>query len=263
MVVATLGATAPELTYPISTERIATGVERLDTMLGGGYFRGSTVQITGGPGTGKTTLAGAFMLAACRRGETALMVSFDEVSEEIQRNLTSVNMNLAPCLAQGALTIEAIRTESRSAEEHLLYLKSLIETRHPHCMVIDPVTALVKAGGLTVALTVVQRLVRLTKAQGITLLCTSLTESSDPLTEAGAIADFHHSRHLDSPVLLHSGRGAQPRTHHHQIPRHQALGSGARIDPERRGRVVDGCLQRARGGADGHAPRGTRCRSSV
>ena len=60
LVVATLGATAPELIYPISTERIATGVERLDTMLGGGYFRGSTVQITGGPGTGKTTLAGAF-----------------------------------------------------------------------------------------------------------------------------------------------------------------------------------------------------------
>ena len=187
IVVTTLGATAPLLLYPIFTERVSSGVERLDTMLGGGYFRGSTVQITGGPGTGKTTLAGAFIAAACQRGETALFVSFDEVGDEIQRNLASVHICLAPYQEQGVLSIEALRTEARSAEEHLLHLKSLIETRRPHCMVIDPITALVKAGGLAAALTVVQRLVRLTKAQGITLLCTSLTESSDPLTEAGAI----------------------------------------------------------------------------
>lgn len=187
IVVTTLGATAPELRYPIFTERVSTGIERLDTMLGGGYFRGSTVQITGGPGTGKTTLAGEFVKAACQRGETALFVSFDEVGDEIQRNLASVNICLAPYQEQGILSIEALRTEARSAEEHLLHLKSLIETRRPRCMVIDPITALVKAGGLAAALTVVQRLVRLTKAQGITLLCTSLTESSDPLTEAGAI----------------------------------------------------------------------------
>ncbi len=187
IVVATLGATAPELQYPIFTERVSAGVTRLDTMLDGGYFRGSTVQITGGPGTGKTTLAGAFIAAACGRGEPALLVSFDEVGDEIARNLASVNIHLAPYQAQGLLTIQALRTEARSAEEHLLHLKSLIETRQPRCMAIDPITALVKAGGLAAALTVVQRLVRLTKAQGITLLCTSLTESSDPLTEAGAI----------------------------------------------------------------------------
>jgi len=187
IVVTTLGATAPELQYPIFTERVSTGIARLDTMLGDGYFRASTVQITGGPGTGKTTLAGAFLAAACRREETALFISFDEVGDEIQRNLASVNICLAPYQEQGLLTIQALRTEARSAEEHLLHLKSLIETRRPRCMVIDPITALVKAGGLAAALTVVQRLVRLTKAQGITLLCTSLTESSDPLTEAGAI----------------------------------------------------------------------------
>ena len=187
VVVASLGATVHELNYPIFTERISAGVERLDTMLDGGYFRGSTVQITGGPGTGKTTLAGAFIAAACRRGEAALLVSFDEVGDEILRNLASVNIHLAPCREQELLTIAALRTEARSAEEHLLHLKSLIETRHPRCMVIDPITALIKAGGLTTALTVVQRLVRMTKAREITLLCTSLTESSDPLTEAGAI----------------------------------------------------------------------------
>ena len=187
LVVATLGATAPELDYTIFTERVSAGVERLDTMLDGGYFRGSTVQITGGPGTGKTTLAGAFIAASCQRGDPALLVSFDEVGEEITRNLASVNIRLAPYLEQGVLTIQALRTEARSAEEHLLHLKSLIETQHPRCMVIDPITALVKAGGLSAALTVVQRLVRLTKSLGITLLCTSLTESSDPLTEAGAI----------------------------------------------------------------------------
>ena len=187
IVVATLGATAPELAYPIFTERVSTGVARLDTMLDGGFFRGSTVQITGGPGTGKTTLAGAFIESACRRKETALLVSFDEVGDEIMRNLASVNIRLGPCLHEGTLTIAALRTEARSAEEHLLHLKSLIETRQPRFMVIDPITSLVKAGGLAAALTVVQRLVRLTKTQGITLFCTSLTESSDPLTEAGAI----------------------------------------------------------------------------
>lgn len=187
VIVATLGATSPQLQYPVFTERVSTGIARLDTMLGDGYFRGATVQITGGAGTGKTTLEGAFIDAACRRGETTLLVSFDEVGDEMLRNLASVNILLAPHLESGVLTIEAIRTEARNAEEHLLYLHSLIETRRPRCMVIDPITAFIKAGGVTTARSVAQRVVHLTKAKGITLLCTVLTESSDPLTDVGVI----------------------------------------------------------------------------
>ena len=86
------------------------------------------------------------------------------MGDEIERNLASVNIRLAPFMNNGLLAIRAIRTEARSAEEHLLRLKKLIEAVHPRCMVIDPITALIKAGGLPTAIAVVQRLVRLTKS---------------------------------------------------------------------------------------------------
>ena len=77
-------------------ERLSSGVERLDTMLGGGYYRGAGVLLTGSPGTAKTTLAGAFALASCARGDATLFVSFDSPADEVVRNLTSVGIDLAP-----------------------------------------------------------------------------------------------------------------------------------------------------------------------
>lgn len=173
--------------HEAGTERVSTGVERLDTMLSGGYYRGSSILISGHPGTAKSTLAGAFVAAACKRGERALLVSFDEGEPEFLRNLESVSISLAPHIRAGLLRVVSFRNESRSAEEHLLVLKRLIRSHEPRSIVIDPLSALVHAGGFERALGVAQRLLRLTKEGGITLLCTTLLGTDEVATEGTAL----------------------------------------------------------------------------
>jgi circadian clock protein KaiC len=172
--VASLGTS--EIDYAVSGERVSTGIPRLDQMLRGGYYRGSSVLVTGAPGTAKSTLAGAFVEAACRRGERALLVSFDQASGEIVRDLASVSIDLASHISAGLLRLYGARTEAGSAEAHLMTLRRLIEEHEPSCVVVDPLSAMIKAGGFIPALSVAQRLIHLAKTRSITLLCTSLLE---------------------------------------------------------------------------------------
>jgi circadian clock protein KaiC len=162
----------------VTDERISTGVSRLDTMLGGGYYRASTVLITGFPGTAKTTLAGTFLQAACERGERTLFVSFDSDAAELTRNLASVNIRLQRFVDNGLLTIKSARTLSGSAEIHLMRIRNLAIKHEVRCMVIDPISALAKVGDEATAYNVAERLIEWTKASGITLLCTSLLDSA-------------------------------------------------------------------------------------
>lgn len=185
--VASIGITRRQVEYPVSTERISTGVERLDTMMNGGYVRGTSILVTGAPGTAKSTLAGSFTRAACERSERALYISFDESPQEIIRNFASVNIKLAPYVESGLLHMESYRTDARSAEEHLMRMRALIEEHQPRCMVIDPLSAIVKAGGPLAALGVAVRLLHLAKLHGITLFSTSLIEGTEPLAEATPI----------------------------------------------------------------------------
>jgi circadian clock protein KaiC len=173
-----------EIRHRASTERISAGFERLDKMLGGGLFRGSSTLITGLPGTSKTTLAGKFAEAACRRGERTLFVSFDEGAEPIVRNLASVGIQFKPHLKSGLLRMYSARTESTGAEDQLAKLKSLIRDYRPRCMVIDPLSAIAKAGGLAAARAVASRLIYLVKDQGITVFITAINEGDDPTAEA-------------------------------------------------------------------------------
>ncbi len=167
--------------------RVSTGVERLDTMLSGGYFRGASVLVTGSPGTSKSTLSCAFAEAACERGERALYVSFDESADEIIRNSSSVGIRLAPHVKSGALRLQARRADACSADAQLLQLQRLIAEHNPDCVVVDPVSALVKGGGTLAALTVCEGLLHVTKARGITILCTSLLDGNEPHAEASSI----------------------------------------------------------------------------
>ena len=180
-----VGAPEPtEIKQVASGERVSAGFERLDTMLGGGLFRGSSTLITGVPGTSKTTLAGKFVEAACRRGERTLFVSFDEGADRIARNLTSVGIRLKPHVKSGLLRMYSGRTESIGAEDHLLKLKALIREHRPRCMVIDPLSAIAKAGGIEAARAVANRLIYLAKDQKITVMVTAINEGDAPETEA-------------------------------------------------------------------------------
>lgn len=175
--------TPQRLEYPVSTERVSTGIDRLDTMLDGGYYRGSSMLISGAPGTAKTTLAGCFIAAACRRKDKSLFISFDESSGQIVRNLKSVGINLAPHVKKGLLKMVSLRSGSVSAEEHYLAMCRLIDEHQPECLVVDPISSLSRAGGQLRAISVVLRFVDYAKSKAITALMTSLLEHELPNQE--------------------------------------------------------------------------------
>jgi circadian clock protein KaiC len=180
-----VGAPEPaEIRQVASGERVSAGFERLDTLLGGGLFRGSSTLITGVPGTSKTTLAGKFAEAACRRGERTLFVSFDEAADRIARNLESVGIQLKPHIKTGLLRMYSGRTESVSAEDHLVKLKALIDEHRPRCVVIDPLSAIAKSGSLAAARAVANRFIYLAKDQRITVMVTAINNGDEPETES-------------------------------------------------------------------------------
>jgi circadian clock protein KaiC len=160
----------------VSKERVSSGVERLDTMLGGGFYRGATILITGFPGTAKTTLSGAFAEAACLRGEHTLFVSFDADSNEVVRDLSSVGIHLAPHVESGCLRMISARSVTGSAESYLVRLKTLAEDHGARCVVVDPVSTWTKSNDGIGVHGVAERLIDWSKSQGITLLCTSLLD---------------------------------------------------------------------------------------
>jgi circadian clock protein KaiC len=170
----------------VSNERVSSGVKRLDTMLGGGYYRGASVLVTGLPGTAKTTLAGAFAEAACRRGERALFVSFDSDSNEVVRDLASVGIQLGRYVRSGRLRLASARTITGSAETYLVRIKTLAAEQGARCLVIDPMSTWSKSGNDSSTHSVAERLIDWSKGNGITLVCTSLLDEMSGEKENGS-----------------------------------------------------------------------------
>ena len=171
-------------TAPASTERVGTGVARLDELLAGGPYRGSSLLISGRPGTAKSTLAACFAETTAERGERALYVSFDEMQAPYVRNLASVGIDLQPHIDRDRIRFCARTASAGVIPEHVLALEHHIDDFQPHTLVIDPVSALLKAGGGVSARNAVERILALTRQRGITSIMTSLTDEDDPEGEA-------------------------------------------------------------------------------
>jgi len=177
-----LPITSLDLQHPASTERISTGIAQLDTMLGGrGYFRGSTVLVSGTAGTGKSSLAAHFVDAACRRGERCLYFAFEESLHQITRNMRSIGLNLQPWLRKGRLHFYAARPTLGGLEQHLAAMGKMIDTFRPHVVVLDPITNFVSVGEVADVKSMLMRLVDALKRQQITTLFTSLTAADSAL----------------------------------------------------------------------------------
>lgn len=165
--------------YPVSDDLISSGLPRLDNMLRGGYRRGSNILISGAPGTAKSTLAGLFAATACLRGERTLYVSFNEVAAEIVRNLRSVGIRLAPHLKSGLLKILSTRTRGPNLEDQFGELRAQVRAHRPSCLVIDPLSALSMNVAHVASADAAQQFLDFVKAEGITVVNTSLLGGLD------------------------------------------------------------------------------------
>lgn len=176
-------STAAELNYGASTERVSTGVERLDAMLSGGYHRGSSVLVTGAPGTAKSSLSAAFAHDASARGERTLYVSFDESADQIVRNVASIGLNLQPFVDSGVLVLRSMRGRAESPESHVMRIRKLFEEHAPKNLIVDPLSSFLQRGCEPDAEAAALHLIDFAKSMGVTIVSTSLVVSSSPFSE--------------------------------------------------------------------------------
>ncbi len=177
-----LPLTSLQLQHKVSNERVSTGVPDLDEMLEGkGYFRGSSILLSGTAGSGKTTLAASFADATCRRGERCLYIDFEESRNQVERNMKSVGLHLDRWTRKGLLFHEAWRPTQFGIEMHLLRIHKLIETVKPQCVILDPVTNLINGSSEREVYSMLMRLLDFLKGAGITAIFVSLTGGGDDL----------------------------------------------------------------------------------
>lgn len=169
------------LSHRVSRERVSTGIPRLDAMLGGrGYFKGSSILISGTSGAGKTSLATAFADNLCRQGERCVYWSSEESPDQILRNMSSIGFDLQPHLDQGVLICHAVRPTLYGLENHLVSLHRLVETLRPAAVILDPITNFAAVGNSSEVKTMLTRVIDFLKGAGITAVFTSLPQGSDP-----------------------------------------------------------------------------------
>ena len=181
-----LPITSIMLNSEASDERISTGIPRLDHMLGGGMFRGSTLMVTGTAGTGKTSLGAHVANAACARGEQALLVLLEESPKQVLRNMRSIGLDLRPWVEAGLLRIWAARPSAYGLETHLAILAELIEEKRPSVAVIDGIASLSNWIPSTEVnhevMSIVARKIDLFKSRGITSVITTLGQGEEVST---------------------------------------------------------------------------------
>jgi circadian clock protein KaiC len=177
-----LPVTSLGLQHNVSEERISSGIPRLDAMLGGaGFYRGTTILISGTAGTGKTSMAAHFVDAACRRGERCLYFSFEESPGQLIRNMRSIGLNLEQWSRNKLLQFHSSRATLYGLEMHLAIIHKIVHEFGPKIVVLDPVGSLIQAGNRRDAHTMLIRLIDFLKQWGTTALLTNLTSAGDAL----------------------------------------------------------------------------------
>jgi len=194
-----LPVTSLGLQHEVSEERVSSGIPRLDAMLGGeGFYRGTTILVSGTAGTGKTSMAGHFVEAACRRGERSLYFSFEESPGQLTRNMRSIGLNLEQWVKKNLLQFHSSRAMFYGLEMHLAVIHKIVEQFKPQVVVLDPVGSLVQAGNRNDAHSMLIRLIDFLKQQGITALLTNLTSGGGALEKT----DVEISSIVDSWLLM-------------------------------------------------------------
>lgn len=193
-----LPITSVGLDYDVTTERMSTGIARLDAMLGGqGVYRGTSVLVSGTAGTGKSSVAASFVHAACGRGERCLYVSFEESPRQVMRNMRSIGIDLGPWVDGGLLRFLTSRSTTHGIETHLAILHRAIEEFDPQVVAVDPISNLTNVATVTDVTAMLARLIDYLKGKGITAAYTDLTHG-----EKREVTETEISSLMDTWILL-------------------------------------------------------------
>jgi circadian clock protein KaiC len=194
-----LPLTSAGLNHEVSDERVSSGIPRLDAMLGGkGYFRGSSILVSGTAGTGKSSLSAHFAAETCRRGERCLYLAFEESPTQIVRNMRSIGIDLEPFIKKGLLKIHASRPTFQGLEMHLVQIHKMVADLEPAAVIVDPISNFTASGSDADAESMLLRLVDFLKARQITAFMINLTAGGN----AWERTDVGISSIIDTWLLL-------------------------------------------------------------
>jgi circadian clock protein KaiC len=180
--ISVLPVTSLGLNYTVSSGRISTGIKRLDTMLTSkGFYRGSSILVSGTAGTGKSSIGSSFINETCRRGERCIYFSFEESTSQIVRNMRSIGINLEPWIKKGLLLFHTVRPTLYGLERHLATMHGIIRQFKPAVVFVDPISNMISAGTVNEIKSTLMRLIDFLKKNKITAMFTSLTSGTDYL----------------------------------------------------------------------------------
>jgi circadian clock protein KaiC len=172
------------LEHQVFTTRVPTGLAFLDDTMQGGYYKGSSVLVSGSPGSGKSTLSAHFTDATCKAGKRCLYLAFEEAPNQIVRNMQSIGISLAQHISAGNLLIHSTRPTRQGLEAHLIEIQTLLEKFKPDCIVVDPVTNFITAGSAIDVRLMFIRMVDLFKNAGVTSMFVALHSIHDHKSES-------------------------------------------------------------------------------
>jgi circadian clock protein KaiC len=238
--VSVLPLTSLTLESAAPSDRVSSGLSALDDMLGGqGYFRGSSVLVSGTAGTGKTTLAAHFVDAACRRGDRSLYCLFEESAAQMERNMRAAGIDLRPHLDAGRLRLSADRPTRYGLEAHLIAMHRAVDEFRPDIVVLDPITTLLAVGSQSDVRAMLTRMIDFLKTRQVTALFTSLTPAGGPAESSDAfisslmdtwilteLAEVERARRRSIAVLKSRGMA-----HSNEVRDFRITGGGIDIRP--------------------------------